>query len=216
MARNGTQWHAMARVLSNSLDLPRIVFHGNKRCSVKRALIVLPQLKVLIPADENSFTYLLLKGQRWITKLTQLNQVEQKKQIGRATFSKSVEIASAGNARVFLGLYGATPVAVKRVNTEHVGRELEIYKSLKDKTFDHVLKTFFVEEDDDFSYFVTELCEYNIREIIEERNIHISLTDKRRNDLCLDFLKGLQELHNCNILHRDLKPENVLVGMYSI
>ncbi len=140
----------------------------------------------------------------------------KKRRVGNIVFSKSLSIAAGNNgAQVYLGTLVDRPIAVKRVNKECVGMEAEICRELQGKSLHHVLEPLCVEEDDDFIYFASELCEYNMQDVIEGEISALDLTDTNLKDLCLGFLKGLQELHQHGIVHRDIKPSNVLLGRLS-
>ena len=132
-----------------------------------------------------------------------------------------MQIAQGSNGSfVYLGLLdGDLPVAVKRIiGSEIISKEIDIHEQLKDKNIKHVLKTICVEKDDDFTYLITELCEHNLEMFMKDRKREIQQDGRsreRESDLyriCVEFMKGLKELHDLNILHRDIKPANVLFG----
>lgn len=81
----------------------------------------------------------------------------------------------------------------------------------------HLLRNTLSEEDDDFLYLASPLCEYNLEEIIENKGnpLRPQLTANKRASLTYQLMLGIAELHQLNILHRDLKPSNVLLGKQS-
>lgn len=129
-------------------------------------------------------------------------------------YSKKCKIANGSDgAQVFVGLMEGEPVAVKRIDKEKIANELHIFSSLKSKPC-HILPLLDYKEDEDFAYIVTPLCEYNLEEVIENKQCpwRVNLSSAKRTKLCMDFLLGLKELHDAGILHRDLKPSNLLIG----
>ncbi|XP_022104267.1 uncharacterized protein LOC110986593 isoform X2 [Acanthaster planci] len=154
--------------------------------------------------------------ERWASQLQQLKTSAKQKHVGQVAFSRQLAIAEGCNgSKIYLGFFGEKqlPVAVKRVNSDHVGKEVEILQSLQGKHLTNVLQTFCVEHDEDFTYLASELCEMNIQEVVEAT---LPFADKHRTDegrkkLCLGFLNGLQELHSLGIVHRDIKPANALI-----
>lgn len=53
-----------------------------------------------------------------------------------------------------------------------------------------------------------------MQELIENKScpMRVMLSHKERVRLCVEFLKGVKELHDAGIMHRDLKPSNILLG----
>lgn len=131
--------------------------------------------------------------------------------------STGTKIANGSNAaEVFLGLFHNRKVAVKRI-AKHISKsELQVAHFLcaENLKAGHLLQPIAVVEDSYFAYFVNPLCEYNLMELIENKDFYKrrGLTERRRLEMCQQLLQGLQELHSHGILHRDLKPENILFG----
>ncbi|XP_070550859.1 uncharacterized protein [Ptychodera flava] len=153
---------------------------------------------------------------RWAEAFTKLNEGDGQRQINGLLFSKQCKIATGSNgAQVFVGKISDQYVAVKRINTDFVQSELEFFDAVKDLQMSHVLKYICYRQDDDFTYFASQLCEYNLKELIEDKSCpfrdRLVPTFYRRVELCIQFLTGLKELHSADILHRDIKPENVLI-----
>lgn len=59
-------------------------------------------------------------------------------------------------------------------------------------------------EDSGRYYFITELCETNLRSVMAK-----PLSEGRAVQYIRDILQGLRELHSRNIIHKRLKPENI-------
>ncbi|KAJ8034672.1 Serine/threonine-protein kinase/endoribonuclease IRE2 [Holothuria leucospilota] len=161
--------------------------------------------------DENSHS------QRWADMILRINsEVETLKSVGSIQYSKKEKIGagSSGNY-IYGGKFGNKTVAVKRIVSETVQRESELYNLMKTKAMCNVLKILHVEEDDDFTYIVTELREYDLKAVIEDNKnpIGANLSPGKRVKLCVDILRGLRDLHSIDIIHRDLKPSNILVGV---
>ena len=75
-----------------------------------------------------------------------------------------------------------------------------------------LLQAVAIEQDDDFAYIASPLCEYNLEELIEKKPCQMMLTDNQRIEICTSLLNAVCDLHNLDILHRDIKPRNVLIG----
>ncbi|XP_039550188.1 probable serine/threonine-protein kinase nek2 [Pimephales promelas] len=126
-----------------------------------------------------------------------------------------MKIANGCNAaEIFPGVFNNCKVAVKRV-AKHVSKpemEMAHFLSTKNVQAKHLLQHISVLEDTYFAYFVSPLCEYNLMELIENKDFpeRKGLKENRRLEICQELLQGLQELHSYGILHRNLKPKNIL------
>ena len=137
------------------------------------------------------------------------------------TFNTAMKIANGRNAaEIFAGLYQNRLVAVKRVLKHVSEHKLQTAHLLCSGILQgrHVLQPIAVLEDTCFAYVVSPLCEYNLRDLIENKDFpeRQSLTENRRLKICEELLLGLQELHSHGLLHRDLKPENILFGRRNV
>ncbi|KAJ8018999.1 Serine/threonine-protein kinase/endoribonuclease IRE2 [Holothuria leucospilota] len=161
--------------------------------------------------DENSHS------QRWDSMISRISsRVDTLKSVGSIEYSRKEKIGTGSSgSHIFGGKFGNKTVAVKKIVRENVQRELELYNLMKTKAMCNVLKILHVEEDEDFTYIVTELCEYDLKAVIEDNKnpIGASLSPEKRVKLCVDILKGLRDLHSINVIHRDLKPSNILIGV---
>lgn len=59
------------------------------------------------------------------------------------------------------------------------------------------------------NYYTMEYCPYNLDKFISVNNTKLSFS--QRKSIALQFLKGLNYLHNKGILHRDLSFRNILI-----
>ncbi|EAR87329.2 Serine/Threonine kinase domain protein (macronuclear) [Tetrahymena thermophila SB210] len=94
-------------------------------------------------------------------------------------------------------------------------REYDILKNINSKYVTKVYQ-FFTEsyESNGYQFIVMERCLYDLKNYIAKK-----ITSKKflsHQDLyylCLQLSKGLQELHQKNIIHLDIKPANILLGL---
>ncbi|KAJ8034833.1 Serine/threonine-protein kinase/endoribonuclease IRE1 [Holothuria leucospilota] len=156
-------------------------------------------------------------SQRWASMISRISSgVDTLKSVGSIKYSRKEKIGTGSlGSHIFGGKFGNKTVAVKKIVSENVQRESELYNLMKKKAMNNVLKILHVEEDEDFTYIVTELCEYDLKAVIEDNKnpIGASLSPEKRVKLCVDILKGLRDLHSIDVIHRDLKPSNILIGV---
>ncbi|XP_026076500.1 serine/threonine-protein kinase Nek2-like [Carassius auratus] len=156
-----------------------------------------------------------IKESRWKDSFENLDLKPGMMKNDEIVINTETKIADGCNAaEIFPGFFHNCKVAVKRVAKHIYKNEMEMANFLCSENFkaEHLLKPIAVLEDTYFAYFISPLCEYNLMELIENKDFpeREGLTEHRRLEICQELLQGLQELHSCGILHRGLKPENIL------
>jgi len=120
-------------------------------------------------------------------------------------------IGSGRYAEVFLAEKDGKKVALKKIlvretNKIAVTREIECLKKLQDctcvvKMLDHY------REKPYHAVIAFELLEISLRQILDKKK---QLPEDFVKNVAFQLFRGLQTIHERNILHRDLKPGNVL------
>ena len=75
----------------------------------------------------------------------------------------------------------------------------------------HVLRVYGY--DDNLNEYTMEHCTGTLRDFINRNNTKLSFGQRR--EIALQFLHGLEHIHQRNVLHRDLSPGNILVQEYA-
>ncbi|XP_070538829.1 uncharacterized protein [Ptychodera flava] len=153
------------------------------------------------------------KGGRWSQRILKMTG-RKMKTVNTIKFSKEDQIASGSRGKVYLGSYNGQPIAVKRIETDKLmENELKVSSLLDNKVVANILPQICVEKDEDFTYLASQLCEYNLKEVVEQPTCSFQLTSDYCMELCCDFLQGIHNLHGLGIIHRDIKPENLLIDV---
>lgn len=94
----------------------------------------------------------------------------------------------------------------EEIESRFVFGEVEILKSL-----DHpnILKVYEYFEDPEHFYIVMEYCEGG--DIFDKIEQNGRITERYAAKVMTFLLKGINYMHNKNIVHRDIKPENILI-----
>jgi tRNA A-37 threonylcarbamoyl transferase component Bud32 len=109
--------------------------------------------------------------------------------------------------------YG-TKFALKKVksNSEvELARFRREYDLMRQMDSPNVLRVYGY--DDNLSEYTMEHCTGSLRDFINRNNTKLSF--EQRRDIALQFLCGLEHIHQHNVLHRDLSAGNVLVQEYA-
>uniref|UniRef100_UPI0002184FBD Serine/threonine-protein kinase/endoribonuclease IRE1 n=1 Tax=Saccharomyces cerevisiae (strain ATCC 204508 / S288c) TaxID=559292 RepID=UPI0002184FBD len=121
---------------------------------------------------------------------------------------------------VFQGSFQGRPVAVKRMLIDFCDIALMEIKLLTESD-DHpnVIRYYCSETTDRFLYIALELCNLNLQDLVESKNVsdeNLKL-QKEYNPISLlrQIASGVAHLHSLKIIHRDLKPQNILVSTSS-
>lgn len=99
------------------------------------------------------------------------------------------------------------PVAIKKItryiSKDYIDSEINLMSNLNNE---NILKLYEVIKENNSIYLILELCNRGDLSMYIKTNI-------KDNDLYYSFqiIKGLEYLHNNNILHRDIKPQNILL-----
>ncbi|XP_021599161.1 cyclin-dependent kinase F-4 isoform X2 [Manihot esculenta] len=87
-------------------------------------------------------------------------------------------------------------------------------QSLRKMNHPNIVKLKEVIRENDILYFVFEYMEYNLYQLIKDREKLFSEAEIR--NWCFQLFQGLAYLHRRGYFHRDLKPENLLVTKHLI
>ena len=126
------------------------------------------------------------------------------------------KIGDGGISCVYIGLMkNGREVAVKRILVQSedktVENEKEIMSLIKTNNSPFVASYRHFHRDETFMYLIIDLCEENLRELVDACSIEYLQENGPR--MIKEILSGLEFLHGKGILHRDLKPSNILVDI---
>ncbi|KAK8537834.1 hypothetical protein V6N13_096365 [Hibiscus sabdariffa] len=104
-------------------------------------------------------------------------------------------------------------VAIKKMKKKYYTWEecvnLREVKSLRRMNHPNIVKLKEVIRENNILYFVFEYMEFNLYQLMEDREKLFSEVEIR--NWCFQVFQGLAYMHQCGYFHRDLKPENLLV-----
>ncbi|KDP35422.1 hypothetical protein JCGZ_10805 [Jatropha curcas] len=104
-------------------------------------------------------------------------------------------------------------VAIKKMKKKYYSWEecvnLREVKSLRKMNHPNIVKLKEVIRENDILYFVFEYMEFNLYQLIKDREKLFTEADVR--NWCFQVFQGLAYMHQRGYFHRDLKPENLLV-----
>ncbi|XP_021903077.1 cyclin-dependent kinase F-4 [Carica papaya] len=104
-------------------------------------------------------------------------------------------------------------VAIKKMKKKYYSWEecinLREVKSLRRMNHPNIVKLKEVIRENDMLYFVFEYMEYNLYQLMKDRQRLFTETEVR--NWCFQVFQGLAYMHQRGYFHRDLKPENLLV-----
>ena len=130
-----------------------------------------------------------------------LNDYEQKREIGRGSFSTVVSAVHKITGEM---------VAVKKIKLEifdkYKGRilaELDIIRKLK---HENVLKFYEIYQSKNHIYILSELCDGTLTKLINK-----TMSEQQIFDIYKQIMNGIKYLYDNKIFHRDIKPENILI-----
>lgn len=98
----------------------------------------------------------------------------------------------------------------KTVDEEERQRFHREYELMKRFDFPYILKVY--QYDDSNNSYTMEYCEYSLKNFISHNNTKLSYGIRRK--IAMQFLYGMNFLHNNGVYHRDLSYKNILVHTY--
>ncbi|GAM20157.1 hypothetical protein SAMD00019534_033320 [Acytostelium subglobosum LB1] len=134
--------------------------------------------------------------------------------VGKFKYNEANVIGQGSNGTlVYKGLCGKDPVAVKVILKGINGiieKEVDqlVQLTMAD-TAENLVRYIGREQDDNFIYLGTSLCEMSLQQLVENHKDRFKAMDKHA--MINDIIKGLRLLHRHDIVHNDLNPSNVLL-----
>tara|TARA_B100001093_G_scaffold322833_1_gene308040 strand:+ start:253 stop:1491 length:1239 start_codon:yes stop_codon:yes gene_type:complete len=86
------------------------------------------------------------------------------------------------------------------------------YKKSNENNLEENSSEYYPYKESDFNKFICiqmELCNNNLTDFLN-KNKQFTIREKKK--IVLDIAKGIEYIHNNDVLHRDLKPKNILVN----
>ncbi|MEU6303362.1 protein kinase family protein [Streptomyces chartreusis] len=139
-------------------------------------------------------------------KLKKSGQRTQLRLIGEGSYAKVFSFIDPD--------YGVK-FALKRANKDLNERDLYRFRQefdiLKRLRFPYIVEVF--QYDSDRHEYLMEFCESTLRNFIKKRNNTLPFSSRKR--IALQFLYGINYIHNEGLLHRDVSLQNVLVKTFN-
>ena len=95
---------------------------------------------------------------------------------------------------------------------ESIKKEIKVLKSLSHPNIIKIEETFEIKNnnEEEFIVIITEYCEYG--DLLSFATNEGFKNEKMMKKIILNFLEGIEYLHNKGISHGDIKAENILLG----
>ena len=132
------------------------------------------------------------------------NRYVQKEMKGQGSFGTVFKVLDKENNQ----FYALKFIMIKKNETEHLKKEIDIIKNIKNKYIIELKDNFYDEKNKGYC-IVMDLCDGNLKEILE--NYKEGLPLNIVNKIFVQLNEALKTMINKEILHRDLKPENILI-----
>eukprot|EP00761_Pharyngomonas_kirbyi_P014628 gb/GECH01014658.1/.p1 GENE.gb/GECH01014658.1/~~gb/GECH01014658.1/.p1 ORF type:complete len:437 (+),score=79.42 gb/GECH01014658.1/:1-1311(+) len=131
----------------------------------------------------------------------------------RYKFVKAIGDGAYGSVHEAVNKQSGDIVAVKRMKDKFSSWEqcmqLREIKSLRKLNHPNIVKLKEVIRERDELYFIFEHMEYNLYEMMKQRDSY--LPESRIRNIIYQVLQGLAYIHKHGFFHRDMKPENLLI-----
>jgi len=134
---------------------------------------------------------------------------------GPITVSDVVLGHGSHGTAVYKGRFENRDVAVKRMLLDFydvASQEVDILRESDDHP--NVVRYFCKYQTPEFLYIALELCPGTLEELVRGTHQFSILFDPL--DALQQIARGLQHLHNLQIVHRDIKPQNILVALPNV
>lgn len=109
------------------------------------------------------------------------------------------------------GIKFAVKRAKKGLDERDLHRFREEFNILKRLSFPYIVEAY--QYDDNRDEYRMEFCDETLRKYVHKRNSSLGFVTRKR--IALQFLYGINYIHDQNLFHRDLSLQNVLLKVYA-
>lgn len=122
-------------------------------------------------------------------------------------FKKLYTVKNTESSKIFV--YQNINTDKKLVKRVSKNRNDEVFKSIRNKDIDNLLKIYEVCSDEDDLIVLEEFIEGKpLLKVLEKGNLPVKIACRYAYQIC----NALSGLHNLGIIHRDIKPSNVIIN----
>ena len=132
-------------------------------------------------------------------------------QNGKYYLNKLISKGGFGEMYEGLSIKDKKVVAIKKIlsfNKEEIINEINLLKVMSN--CENSVKYIESFQENNITYIVTELCESNLRKVIQNNENGLSINEIKK--IFCQINEGIKYLLNRSCIHRDLKPDNILIS----
>ncbi|KAA6404337.1 MAG: putative 3-phosphoinositide-dependent protein kinase 1 [Streblomastix strix] len=138
-------------------------------------------------------------------KMRSIDDFNIEETIGYGSFSSVIKVVFKGNNK----LYAIKKLTKSKLVKVQMERTVYIERDILNKCkHSFILKFFGNFQDDEFLYFVLELCRFDLSKLVQ-KPLHIEVV----RFYAAEIVEAIEHLHSKGVIHRDLKPENIFIAI---